>query len=87
MRYREFITTNIRLPKDYLKALKQEALRKEKSVSFLLRELVKEHFRPQIMDKEIKGRTRSIWDFPKLAKKTGNPRLASTVDEIVYGGK
>ena len=89
MRYREFVTTNLRLPKEYLRALKEEALRKEKSVSFLMRELVKQYIQPRglKMQEEKRSKPRSIWDFPKLAKKTGDSHLALKVDRIVYGDR
>ena len=83
--HKELVTTNIRMPKGYIKALKQEALQKEKSVSFLLRELVKEHLGERGLESRIRGRARSIWNLPNLARKTGNPNLASDIDKIVYG--
>lgn len=85
MREKQFITTNIRLPKEYLKALKQEALQREKSVSFLLRELVYQHIKS--VPEKVKERRKifSIWEFGKLAKKTGDSSISSQIDNIVYG--
>lgn len=84
MFHREFITTNIRLPKEYLKGLKQKALQREKSVSFLLRELVREYLGEDVREKQQRA-AYSIWDFPRLARKTGDSRLASKIDPIIYG--
>lgn len=87
MQEKQFITTNIRLPKEYLKALKHEALQKEKSVSFLLRELVHEHLKSVPEKLRARKKIFSIWEFDKLAKKTGDPSLSSRIDKIVYGAK
>ncbi|MDP3735121.1 MAG: hypothetical protein Q8R39_01685 [bacterium] len=80
----DYITTNIRLPKEDLKVLKQEAFAKEQSVGALLRSLVREHFTGRA-GVHTKRARRSVWDLPKRAQKTGARNLASNVDRIVYG--
>lgn len=88
MSQQEFVTTNIRVPKTHLKALKQEALKKEKSVNFLLRRLI-ERYLMGLFPEPSRGRhpMRSIWDFPRIARKTGDRHLTAQIDRIVYGKK
>lgn len=85
MSRQELVTTNIRLPKEHWRALKQEALQEEKSVGSLMRELVRNHIGETGGKAKKKRNIMSIWDLPKLAKKTGDSTLASRVDEIAYG--
>ncbi|TSC79728.1 MAG: hypothetical protein G01um101429_403 [Parcubacteria group bacterium Gr01-1014_29] len=87
MRTEELVTTNIRLPKNQLRALKQEALQKEKSVGFLLRELIRMHVQSGTHKIHKKRKITSIWDLPKLAVDMGDSTLASHIDDIVYGNR
>lgn len=88
MKQDELVATNIRLPKTQLRALKQKALKKEKSVNFLIRQLIERYVGESSPKPHIGYHAkRSIWDFPKLARKTGDRRLTARIDKIVYGGK
>ncbi len=80
-------TTNVRLPKRHLRALKQEALRRDKSVGFIVRELIRAHVHGDVPKGKQSRKIISIWDLPKLAADMGDNTLASCVDEIVYGAK
>ncbi|TSC71797.1 MAG: hypothetical protein G01um101470_497 [Parcubacteria group bacterium Gr01-1014_70] len=91
MQNEELVTTNIRLPKNQLRALKQEALQKEKSVGFLLRELIRVHVQggAQKVRPKIKGRE-TFFDILKSIEKQGfkGPKdLAQNLDKYLYGGK
>ena len=81
----ELVTTNIRLPKNQFRALKQEALQKDKSVSFLLRELIRMHVQSEIPKVRRKRKITSIWDLPKLGTDMGDSAVASHIDDIAYG--
>lgn len=81
----EFVVTNIRLPKGDLRALKHEALRTERSVNALLRDMIRKHLRIGKRPVSAGRRRRSIWDLPEYAQKTGEAHLAERVDDIVYG--
>ena len=89
MKQDELVATNVRLPKTHLKALKQEALRREKSVNYLLRQLIERYLHTTLFgtDKEKERPIRSVWDFPHIARRTGDRRLAEKIDSIVYGAK
>ncbi len=81
----QYTTTNIRLPREDLKQLKYEAVRENKSVAALIREVIKQRVlgvRAQSKEGKI-----SFWDLPKYAVKTGYRHLARDADKIVYGGK
>lgn len=90
MRIEELVTTNIRLPKSQLRALKQEALQKEKSVGFLLRELIRTHIQGEIhRTDKIKG-GETFFDVLAFIEKRGfkGPKdLAKNMDKYLYGGK
>ena len=81
----EYVTTNIRLSKQDLRMLKQEALAQEKSVNAIVRELVRHHVSGEPTQQKTISRKHSIWDLPKRARRTGDPHLAMKVDDIVYG--
>lgn len=81
----EFVITNIRLPKRDLKALKHEALMRERSVNALLREMIDRYFQTEGRPASTEKTHRSVWDLPGYAEHTGDPHLAECVDAIVYG--
>ena len=87
MHNQELVTTNIRLTKEHLKALKEEAFREEKSVGFLLRELVKNHIEKKGKKSPAKRKINSLWDLPKLAVDMKDSKVASRVDDILYRSK
>ncbi len=79
-------TTNIRLPKEDLQRLKYVAVKEHKSVSALIRDLVRERIIGQMPADATKKKI-EIWDLPKHAVRTGHRYLARDVDRIVYGRK
>lgn len=90
MRTEELVTTNIRLPKNQLRALKQEALQKEKSVGFLLRELIRMHVQGSIQKTPKIKKGETFFDILKSIEKRGfkGPKdLAQNMDKYLYGGK
>lgn len=90
MKSEELVTTNIRLPRNQLRALKQEALQKEKSVGFLLRELVRTHTQSKIQKTHNKKDGETFFDVLTSMEKRGfkGPKdLAKNMDKYLYGGK
>ncbi|MBT9171077.1 MAG: hypothetical protein DDT18_01440 [Actinobacteria bacterium] len=75
-----YATTNIRVPKEYLRRLKISALKENKSVSAILRELIEQYTKFPHQQKQ----KNSLSILEKYAVKTGNKKLASQIDRIVY---
>lgn len=74
------ITTNIRITKEDLRQLKLSALRENKSVSAILRELIRQYTQLSGQKKQL----RSLTVLEKYAVKTGDKNLARKIDSIVY---
>lgn len=75
-----YITTNIRVPKEDLKRLKLSALKENKSISAILRELIEQYIR---LSREQQPHN-PLSALEKYAVKTGDKKLASRIDKIVY---
>lgn len=75
-----YTITNIRVPKEDLKRLKLSALKENKSISAILRELIEQYIR---LSRERQPRN-SLSTLEKYAVKTSDKKLASRIDKIVY---
>lgn len=77
----EYVVTNIRVKKDDLKKLKIKALEQDRSVSSMLRELIKQSFvLPQ--KRTEKKREDIFWRLAKRAVKTKDKKLSAKIDDI-----
>lgn len=80
----EYVVTNIRVKKDDLKKLKIKALEQDKSVSSMLRELIKQSF--VLPQKRMEKKKEDVfWKLHKHAVKTKDKRLSTRINDIVYG--
>jgi len=75
-----YTTTNIRVPKEDLKRLKLSALKENKSISAILRELIEQYIK---LSCERQPRN-PLSALEKYAVKTGDKKLSGRIDKIVY---
>jgi hypothetical protein len=77
-----YITTNIRLPREDLRRLKFAAVEEDRSVSALMRDMVRRYVGTPY---ELRRKRRPITELKKLTVPTRQKRLSLQVDKIVYG--
>ncbi|MEK9165706.1 MAG: hypothetical protein AAB525_02515 [Patescibacteria group bacterium] len=83
---KEYITTNVRLPRGIHKELKYRALKEDRSLGALIREYIERCIKITLPVKRKVDYSRDpIWSLPKLARDLGDKNLSSKVDKIVYG--
>ena len=75
-----YTTTNIRVLKEDLKRLKLSALKENRSISAILRELIEQYIR---LSRERQPRN-PLSALEKYAVKTGDKKLSGRIDKIVY---
>ena len=80
--------TQIYLPKKQLNLLKKEALKRDTTVSYLVREAITKKYSAPV--KPLKARRKTFREMAKEIEKLGahGPKdLAENMDEYLYGGK